>query len=105
MRRLLLPMLVVVTCGLCSVAYAQWGWGGVGEGNLPPRCPPGSLPDRDFAYCKLMYERVRYEELGMGWATDYPFAGINLMLRFSELTTGRVSWAGPGEPKQRAIAL
>jgi len=92
-------------CGFWSVAAAQWGWGGVGEGNVPPRFPPKSLPDRDFAYCKLMYERVRYEQLGMGWATDYPFAGINLMIRYSELTTGRVSWDRPGQPNHWVVRL
>ena len=92
--------------GLTSVSYAQWGrWGGVGEGNLPPRYPPPSLPDRDFAFCKLMYESVRCEELGMGWATDYPYAGINLMTRYSELTTGRVSWDENGEPNHWVVRL
>ena len=92
--------------GLTSVSCAQWGrWGGVGEGNFPPRYPPPSLPDRDFAFCKLMYESVRYEELGMGWATDYPYAGINLMTRYSELTTGRVSWDENGEPNHWVVRL
>ena len=68
MRRPLVSLLLVtVVSGLFSVAHAQWGrWGGVGEGNLPPRFPPPTLPDRDFAFCKLMYEQVRYEQLGMG---------------------------------------
>ncbi len=96
---------ILSTAVLISVAYAQWGWNGVGEGNLPPRFPPKHLPDRDFAFCKIMYERVRYEELGMGWATDYPYAGINLMLRYSELTTGRVSWDRRGEPNHWVVRL
>ena len=73
------------------------------EGSLPPRFPPPSLPDRDFAFCKIMYNQVRYEQLGMGWATDYPFAGINLMIRFSELTTGRVSIDERGEPNHWVV--
>ena len=95
-----------VLVALASVSHAQWGrWGGVGEGNLPPRYPPAALPDRDFAFCKLMYESVRYEDLGMGWATDYPYAGINLMTRYSELTTGRVSWDESGEPNHWVVRL
>ena len=97
-RRLL--VLVVCLSGLLSVASAQWR---VMEGNLPPRFPPSSLPDRDFAFCKIMYNSVRYEDLGMGWATDYPFAGINLMIRFSELTTGRVSFDGRGDPNHWVV--
>ena len=27
----------------------------------------------------------------MGWSTDYPYAGMNLMVRYAELTTARVS--------------
>ena len=97
-RRLL--VLVVCLSGLLAVASAQWR---VMEGNLPPRFPPSSLPDRDFAFCKIMYNSVRYEDLGMGWATDYPFAGINLMIRFSELTTGRVSFDGRGDPNHWVV--
>ena len=108
MRRWLPTLLVsvLVLGGFVSVSNAQWGrWGGVGEGNLPPRYPPASLPDRDFAFCKLMYDQVRYEELGMGWATDYPYAGINLMTRYSELTTGRVSWDERGEPNHWVVRI
>ena len=84
-RRGLMIVALAVTFGcLMSVAHAQFGrWGGVGEGNMPPRFPPPSFPDRDFAFCKLMYESVRYEDLGMGWSTDYPYAGINHVQRYS----------------------
>ena len=107
MRRPLVTLLLVTAVsGLLPVAHAQWGrWGGVGEGNLPPRFPPAMLPDRDFAFCKIMYDQVRYEELGMGWATDYPYAGINLMHRFSDLTTGRVSWDARGDPNHWVVRL
>ena len=72
---------------------------------MPPRFPPSSMPDRDFAFCKLMYTSVRHEELGMGWATDYPYAGINLMVRFSELTTAQVSTDTRGEPNHWVVEL
>tara|TARA_B100001123_G_scaffold84902_1_gene97287 strand:- start:5520 stop:6305 length:786 start_codon:yes stop_codon:yes gene_type:complete len=89
-----------------TVVHAQWGrWGGFREGTLPPRFAPASFPDRDFAFCKLMYDSVRYEELGMGWATDYPYAGINLMIRYSELTTGRVSMDSQKEPNHWVVRL
>ena len=103
MRRCLRPVVTVLCLsGLLSVVHAQWG---VMEGNLPPRFPPPSLPDRDFAFCKLMYNSVRYEQLGMGWATDYPYAGINLMTRFSELTTARVSIDQRGDPNHWVVRL
>ena len=63
------------------------------------------MPDRDFAFCKLMYRSVRYEALGMGWITDYPYAGINLMFRFSDLTTAQVSLDRRGEPNHWVVAL
>lgn len=101
-----LLVVLVVVCGLVPVAQAQWGrWGGVGEGSLPPRFPPSTLPDRDFAFCKLMYNSVRYEALGMGWATDYPYAGINLMARYSELTTARVSFDSRQEPNHWVVRV
>ena len=92
---------IVCLTALIAGASAQWG---IMEGNLPPRFPPSDrLPDRDFAFCKIMYQSVRYEQLGMGWATDYPFAGINLMIRFSELTTARVSFDDHGEPNHWVV--
>ena len=89
---------------LVPVSFAQWGWG-VGEGNLPPRFPPESMPDRDFAFCKVMYDQVRYEELGMGWSTDYPYAGINLMHRLEDLTTARISTDRHGQPNHWVVRL
>ena len=97
-----LRVLAALVCmgALIPMAHAQWGFR---EGNFPPRFPPASMPDRDFAFCKVMYNSVRYEQLGMGWATDYPYAGINLMVRFSELTTGRVSSDDRGEPNHWVV--
>lgn len=101
MRWYLRVVAVLVCVGMViSVAHAQWRFR---EGNFPPRFPPASLPDRDFAFCKVMYNSVRYEQLGMGWKTDYPYAGINLMIRFSELTTGRVSVDNRGEPNHWVV--
>ena len=101
-----MPVLTVsfLLSGLLAVGYAQWGWG-VGEGNLPARFPAASMPDRDFAFCKLMYDQVRYEQLGMGWSTDYPYAGINLMHRLKDLTTVRVSADRHGEPNHWVVRL
>ena len=95
----LLGAALCVAGGL-SVAHAQWR---IIEGNFPPRFPPRTMPDRDFAFCKVMYNSVRYERLGMGWSTDYPYAGINLMIRFSELTTARVSTDDRGEPNHWVV--
>ena len=88
--------------GLAATSSAQRFFS---EGRMPPRYPPSSMPDRDFAFCKLMYRQVRYEALGMGWATDYPYAGINLMIRFSELTTAQVSTDGRNEPNHWVVEL
>mgnify|MGYP001297837579 CR=1 FL=1 len=104
MQRLLTITSSILLLVFISIGHAQWGWG-TGEGNLPPRFPPRSLPDRDFAFCKIMYDQVRYERLGMGWSTDYPFAGINLMLRFEDLTTARISTDRRGEPNHWVVRM
>ena len=97
-------LLLVVGClsGLAATPAAQRFFS---EGRMPPRFPPSSMPDRDFAFCKLMYRQVRYEALGMGWATDYPYAGINLMTRFSELTTAQVSTDSRDDPNHWVVEL
>ena len=103
-RRIAAFAVSFVLFGLLSVGHAQWGWG-VGEGNVPPRFPPPSFPDRDFAFCKIMYDQVRTEPLGMGWSTDYPYAGINLMLRLEDLTTTRISTDQRGEPNHWVVQM
>ena len=68
----------VLSAGL---AYGQFGGGEFM--NIPPRYMQEVPPDRDFAVCRLQYERVRTEPSGGGWRTDYPYGEINLTIRFS----------------------
>jgi hypothetical protein len=79
-----------------ATAQAQYG-SYFREGSIPPRFPSADFPDRDFFVCRLMYTRVRYEDMGIGWITDYPFAERNLMTRLSELTKTRISHDGEGQ--------
>ena len=98
-------MLLLVAGGLAVLAATPAAQRYFREGSMPPRFPPRSMPDRDFAFCKLMYRQVRYEELGMGWRTDYPYAGINLMHRFSDLTTAVVSTDSRNQPNHWVVEL
>ena len=41
----------------------------------------------------------------MGWATDYPYAAINLLTRVEELTKTRVSMGADGEPNYWVVRL
>jgi hypothetical protein len=84
----------VLVCA--ATAQAQFGGGYFREGSLPPRFAPAEFPDGDFTICRLMYTRVRSEEMGMGWATDYPYSERNLMTRMSELTKATISHEGEG---------
>jgi hypothetical protein len=86
--------------------YAQeWqGWR-FREGSLPPRFAPGQMPDASFTICRLSYRSVRVEPMGIGWATDYPFAEINLTTRLSELTKTPVSRDADGNPNHFVVRL
>ena len=70
------------------------------EGRFPARFAPPSMPDGTFTFCRMMYDRVRDEPMGIGWVTDYPYAEINLMTRLSELTKthGQPRRHRPAEP-------
>jgi len=72
---------------------------------VPPRYPPKNFEDGNFMICKLQYTSVRSEAMGVGWSTDYPYAGINLMTRLSELTRTSVSRDENGEPNYWVIRL
>jgi hypothetical protein len=52
-----------------------------------------------------MYTSVWREENGFGWSTDYPFAGINLMTRVSELTKTPISVDRQGQPNYWVVRL
>jgi hypothetical protein len=105
-RRLLVLLGVALTAvlGIATSVRAQW-WGRVAEGyDVPERIPPDDLGDGAFTVCKLKYRSVRSEWLGMGWATDYPYAGINLTTRVSELTKTPVSRDQRGEPNYWVVS-
>ena len=87
-----------------AAAYAQMPWG-FREGRFAPRFAPPAMPDGHFTFCRVMYERVRNEPMGMGWVTDYPYAEINLMTRLSELTRTTVSRDERGQPNHWVVRL
>ena len=57
--------------------------------TFPSDLPVPGFNDGGLTHCKIMYTSVRSEANGMGWATDYPYAGINLLTRVKELTKTR----------------
>src|SRR5690242_251839 len=74
------------------------------EGSIGPRyAPPDHMPDGAFVVCRLQYKSVRYEAMGIGWITDYPYAEINLSTRLSELTKTRVSHGTDGHPNSYVV--
>jgi hypothetical protein len=97
-RRLSPVVLVAITSlAIAASSFAQRYR--LPEGpNVPARYRPRDFNDGGFTHCKLMYRSVRSEANGMGWGTDYPFAGINLLTRVKELTKTPVSIDERGEP-------
>jgi hypothetical protein len=72
--------------------------------QVPPRFPPKHFADGILTHCKLMYTSVRSEANGIGWATDYPYAGINLMTRVAELTKTPISRDQEGQPNYWVVS-
>ena len=99
-----LRLAVPLTAMVCAAAYAQAPWG-FREGRFAARFAPPAMPDGNFTFCRVMYERVRNEPMGMGWVTDYPYAEINLMTRLSELTRTTVSRDERGQPNHWVVRL
>src|SRR5262245_3724766 len=95
MRRAMV-MALVATALMASGSFAQRRF--FSEGGFPPVFPPPTGPPTGgFVFCRLMYNSVRYEAMGIGWRTDYPYAEINLMTRASELTKTRIMFDAGGE--------
>ena len=91
---------------LAGIASAQFRGGRLPEGrSVPPRYPPPGFEDGALSICKLQYTSVYSEPQGAGWSTDYPYAGINLMTRLSELTRTPVSIDQNGDPNYWVVSL
>jgi hypothetical protein len=69
------------------------------------RTPTPHFRDGSFVHCKLMFNSNVREANGMGWSTDYPYAGINLMTRVSELTRTPISRDADDEPNFWVVTL
>jgi len=94
--------LVLVTGLLAGGAQAQRFFR---EGSFAPRWVPPQMPDGNLVLCRLAYRQVRFEQSGIGWMTDYPYAEINLSTRLSELTRSRVSRDERGTPNHYSVRL
>jgi hypothetical protein len=107
--RTFVSLAVILSLAAIASAQRRGGFGGFGrlaEGpGVPPRYPPPNFSDGAFTFCKLEYTSVAYEEMGVGWATDYPYAGINLMTRLSELTKTPISKDAEGNPNYWVVRL
>jgi len=100
---------VLIASCLFALAVASAAWAQrfrVMEGpGMPLHMPPKDFSDGAFTICKLMYTSNRREANGFGWSTDYPYAGLNLMIRTSELTKTRISKDQQGEAKYWTVHL
>jgi hypothetical protein len=100
---------VLIAFCLFVLAIASAAWAQrfrVMEGpGMPLHMPPKDFSDGAFTICKLMYTSNRREANGFGWSTDYPYAGVNLMIRTSELTKTRISKDRQGEAKYWTVHL
>ena len=103
------PRLRLVAAALTVLALAATVAYGQGfrfrEGSLAARYAPAHMPDGAFVVCRLQYRSVRYEAMGIGWITDYPYAEVNLSTRLSELTKTRVSHDAGGRPNSYVVRL
>jgi Domain of unknown function (DUF4159) len=96
---------LLILAAMVSVGFAQRRYR-LREGpSVPARFPPQSFEDGAFTHCKIMYRSVVREMNGMGWATDYPYAGMNLMIRVSELTKTPISVDAAGNPNYWVVRL
>ena len=100
-------VLAVAALLVASAAFSQWsrGGGGWGRSRYPPRLRPADHRDDGFAVCRLRYTRVRREESGSGWSTDYPFADINFMIRVRELTRTPIDTDENDDPNHWVIDI
>jgi hypothetical protein len=107
-RRAILPAgliaLVLLAAGVAS-AQRFGGFGSFREGTFPTLWAPPQMPEASFTFCRLAYRSVRFEQSGIGWQTDYPYAEINLMTRLTELTRTRIGRDDNQSPRHFVVRL
>jgi hypothetical protein len=107
-RRTLLTTGLLAVLLLAAVAVSAQRFGGFGsfrEGTFPTLWAPPAMPEASFTFCRLAYRSVRFEQSGIGWQTDYPYAEINLMTRLSELTKTRIGRDDSQTPRHYVVRL
>jgi hypothetical protein len=106
-RSIALVVLLIgaIAAGAPARGLAQRRWLPEGARAYPPRYPSKDFEDGTFMICKLQYQSVRREAMGLGWSTDYPYAGINLMIRMSELTRAPITRNENDEPDYWVVRL
>ena len=101
----------LVLIAFATAVVAQRGFGGGFGGRLPEgpgvpiRSPQKGFEDGHVAHCKLEYTSVRREASGVGWGTDYPYAGIHLLTRLGEMTKTAISPQPDGTPNYWVVTL
>jgi hypothetical protein len=106
MRHVRVSPLVAIVMLIAAAAAAQGQRFRLPEGLVvPPKHPPAVIEDSAFRICKLIYTSVRREANGMGWSTDWPFAGLHLMTRVGELTKTAISRDAHGAPNHWTVRL
>jgi hypothetical protein len=68
------------------------------------RTPTANSFDGAFNFCRAVFDTNRRGD-GGGWVVDYPRADVNLSIRFSELTKGRISLQPNGDPNHLLVNL
>jgi len=106
-RALLVVGLLTVFLAAAAAVSAQrfGGFGGFREGTFPTIWAPPEMPGGSFIFCRLAYRSVRFEQSGIGWQTDYPYAEINLMTRLSELTKTHIARDENMSPRHFVVRL
>ena len=104
-RRRVVAAAAVLLLAAAAAASAQRRFGVVEGPGVPARYPPADFEDGAFTACKVQYTSVRAEMMGVGWATDYPYAAFNLMIRLSELSKTPVSFDAVNDPNYWVVRL
>lgn len=89
--------------GVSVAAQEPWYLQNGGAYDAPTQTSPNPPPSQDYALCRLVFGRDRYEAAGQGWRTDYPMASRNLQIRFGEMTTTKMATEKNGAPAPRLV--
>jgi len=96
---IILPILLLSAAAMLRAQVVPEGF------NSGTQYQPQAVPDErtGFTFCRLVFNSIFSEPMGIGWSTDYPAGDRNFMIRLGEFTNATITHWPNGQPAHALV--